>query len=114
MTREKKAMFVVFKMNKKMSTKEFRDLFNQGYQTMFNLPGLFFKTWWVNQAKSEWGALYIFDSEQDLQSYITSDLWLNKIPARWGGKPEVTILEPGPIIAKKTITQPGPSWLTEE
>jgi hypothetical protein len=113
MATEKKAMFVVFKMNKKLSTDEWRKIFIGGYQTIFDLPGLFFKSWWVNQEKNEWGALYIFDSEKDLRAYITSDLWVNKIPAKYGCKPEVTILEPGPIIAKRTITKPELSWMSE-
>jgi len=113
MSKEKKAMLVVFKMDKKMSTNEWRKRFNEGYKIIFDLPGLFFKSWWCNQEKGQWGAFYIFNSEADLQAYITSDLWLNKIPARYGVKPEVTILDPGPIIAMKTVTSGENSWITE-
>ena len=113
MSTEKKAMYVVFKMDKKMSTDEWRQRFSGAYQIIFDLPGLFFKSWWCNQEKGEWGALYIFDSEKDLQSYITSDLWLNKIPEKYGCKPDVTILEPGPIICKTAVTQAENSWITE-
>jgi hypothetical protein len=113
MATEKKAMFVVFKMDKKMSTDEWRERFSGAYQVMFDLPGLFSKCWWVNQEKGEWGALYIFDSDRELQAYITSDLWVNIVPEKYGCRPEVTILEPGPIICKETVTQAQNSWLTE-
>jgi hypothetical protein len=102
---QKKAMWVVFKMDKEMSTAEWRERFTGSYPVIFNLPGLFFKCWWTNQEKGEWGALYIFDSEKDLQAYITSDLWVNKIPQKYNCKPEVTFLEPGPVIAKGVVTK---------
>ena len=70
-------------------------------------------TYLVNQEKGEWGALYVFDSEEDLDSYLTSDLWVNKVPEKYGCKPEVTILEPGPIISKKEVSAAKGSWLTE-
>ena len=113
MATERKAMWVVFKMDKKMSTAEWRERFSGSYQIIFDVPGLFFKSWWCNQEKDEWGALYIFDSEKDLQAYITSDLWVNKVPEKYNCKPEITILEPGPIICKKTVTAAESSWMTE-
>jgi len=113
MATEKKAMLVVFKMNKKMSTDEWREKFSDGYQVISSLPGLFFKCWWCAQQKGEWGALYIFDSEKDLEAYIKSDLWMNKVPEKYGSRPEVTILDPGPMIIKKLVTAPENSWMTE-
>ena len=112
MATEKKAMWVVFKMDKKMSTAEWRERFAGGYKIIFDLPGLFFKSWWIDQEKNEWGALYIFDSEEDLQAYIKSDLWVNKIPAKYNCKPQVTILDVGPVIAKKTFVKPENSWMS--
>jgi len=112
MATEKKAMWVVFKMDKKMSTAEWRERFAGGYKIIFDLPGLFFKSWWIDQAKNEWGALYIFDSEKDLQAYITSDLWVNKIPEKYNCKPQVTILDVGPVIAKKTVVKADNSWMS--
>ena len=113
MTTEKKAMYVVFKMDKDMSTAEWRERFSGAYQIIFDLPGLFFKSWWCNQEAGEWGAFYLFDSDKDLQAYITSDLWLKVIPEKYECKPEVTILEPGPIISKKTITRAEGSWMSD-
>jgi len=113
MATEKKAMWAVFKMDKKMSTAEWRERFSGAYQIIFDVPGLFFKSWWCNQDEDEWGALYIFDSEKDLQGYITSDLWVKTVPEKYGCKPEITILEPGPIICKKAVTDAKNSWMTE-
>ena len=112
METQKKAMLVVFKMDKKMSTAEWRERFSGAYKVIFDLPGILFKSWLVNQEKNEWGALYIFDSEDNLQKYNMSDLWLKKIPERYNCKPEVTILEPGPIISKEVVTEAGNSWIS--
>ena len=112
MASEKKAAWVVFKMDQKMSTDEWRERFSPAYDIIYNLPGLYSKCYWVNQEREEWGALYVFDSEEDLDSYLTSDLWVNKIPAKFGCKPEVTILDPGPIIAKEQVSAAKDSWLT--
>lgn len=113
MASEKKAAWVVFKMDKKMSTDEWRERFSPAYDVIYNLPGLFSKCYWVNQAKEEWGALYVFDSQEDLNSYLTSDLWMKIIPAKFGSKPEVTILDLGPIISKKEVHAAKGSWITK-
>ena len=113
MATEKKAMLAVFKMDKVMSTTEWRERFSSAYQVIFDVPGLFFKSWCCNQEKKEWCGFYIFDSDQYLQAYIKSDLWMNKVPEKYGCKPQVTILEPGPIISKGTITRAAKSWMTE-
>jgi len=91
-----------------------RQLFLGAYPTYIKLPGLFSKCWWCNQEKGEFGALYISDSEKDLQNYITSDLFVKGVPAKWNCKPEFIILEPGPILSKKIVTQPEDSWLSEK
>ncbi|MEJ2169174.1 MAG: YdhR family protein [Desulfobacterales bacterium] len=98
-------MMVVFKMDKKVSTEEWFERFKSSYDVIFNLPGIIFKNWWVNQEKGEWGAYYIFDSKKNLTDYINTDLWLKKIPAKYGSEAEVTIFEPGPIICKESFTE---------
>lgn len=113
MSSEKKAAWVVFKMDKKMTTDEWRERFSGAYELMCNLPGILSKCWWVNQEKEEWGALYVFNSEKDLNGYLTSDLWINKVPEKYGCSPEVTILDPGPIISKGQVSKAQGSWLTE-
>jgi hypothetical protein len=63
--------------------------------------------------KPEWGAFYIFKSQELIEKYLKSKLWVEEIPNRWGIKPEITIVDPGPVLSKETITEPEGSWLTE-
>ena len=114
MAAEKKALWVVFRPEKLGKTAEMREKFISGYSIFKDMPGLFSKCRWCNQEKGEWGALYIFDSEKYLRDYIKSDLWVNKVPAKYGCKPEiVAILGPGPILSRKTVTQGENSWMSE-
>ena len=122
MATEKKAMFVRFKMDKnvvfilhkkRMNKNEWRERFNRLFKLIWDMPGIFFKSYWINQEKGEWGAFYIFDSEKELQEYLTSFLWVWAIPSLFGAAEEINILEPGPIICKKAVTQPGNTWITE-
>ena len=106
MAEEKKGMWVVFKMDKKLSSAEWRERFSGGY-------AIFSKCWWVDQEKGVWGAFYIFNSEKELQDYVASDFWVNKVPEKFGAVPEVTIVEPGPILCKEVVTEAENSWLTE-
>lgn len=110
---EKKAMLVVFKMDKTMSKTEWRERLSAGYKIFKDMPGIFSKCWWINQEKNEWGSYYVFNSESDLQNYINSDLWVNQIPKRYNTKPEITIVDPGPILYKKVVTDAVGSWVTE-
>jgi len=113
MATEKSAMWVVFKMDKKMSTAEWRERFMEAYPIMRDMPGLFSKCWWCDQEKGVWGALYIFNSEKELKEYLASDLWVNFVPAKFGSKPEVTMVEPALILCKKVVTTAENSWMTE-
>lgn len=114
MNNEKKALWVVFEMEKVPSKEEMRERFENLYHIYLDHPGIESKCWYVNEEKNEWGALYVFRSDGDLQKYLKSDLWLKEIPGRWGLKPSVvTTLDPGPILYKKTITSPKNSWLSE-
>ena len=88
MAKEKKAMWVVFKMDKTLSKAEWRERFSGSYELFRDMPGVFSKCWWCNQEKNVWGAYYIFNSEQELQEYITSDLWVNKVPEKYGAVPQ--------------------------
>jgi len=113
MATEKKALWAVFKPEKLKTTEEMRQAFLGSYPIFSKMSGVFSKCWWCNQEKGEWGALYVFNSEKELQEYINSDFWVNKAPAKYGCKPEITILEPGPILYKRAITKGEDSWLEE-
>jgi len=114
MAEQKKGMWVVFKMDKTtMSTAEWRERFSGSYDIFRDMPGIFSKCWWVDHEKGVWGAFYIFNSEKELQDYIASDLWVNKVPEKYGSKAEITIVDPGPILCKEITTNAGDSWVTE-
>ena len=50
---------------------------------------------------------------EELQEYANSDLWVNKIPAKWGLKPEVTVVEVGAVLTKAAVTEAERSWETK-
>jgi hypothetical protein len=114
MNSEKKALWVVFKMEKMPTKEEMRKRFENLYHIYQDHPAIESKVWLVNEEKNEWGALYVFRSEELLQQYLKSSLWTKEIPGRWGIQPSlVSVLDPGPILYKKTITEPHNSWLSE-
>lgn len=113
MAGQKKAMWVVFKMDKMPTKEEMRARFCELYHIFRDHPAIESKCWWVNEEKLEWGGFYIFKSEEALEEYLKSDLWVKEIPGRWGVKPETTIVDPGPILCKETVISPGDSWITE-
>jgi len=110
---EKRALWVVFKPEELKENAEMREKFMGSYPIFKDMPSLVGKFWWLNREKGEWGALYIFNQEKDLQEYLASDLWLNKVPAKYGCKPEATVLELGPILCKKLITEGQDSWMAD-
>lgn len=110
---KKKAMWVVFKMDKMPAKEEMRKKFSALYSIYRDHPAIDSKCWWVNEERREWGAFYVFRSEELLQEYLKSDLWVKEIPGRWGVRPEVTIVDPGPILCKEPVTRPEDSWVTK-
>jgi hypothetical protein len=53
MAEEKRGMWVVFKMDKKMSSAEWKERFIAGYAIFRDMPALFSKCGWVDQKKNE-------------------------------------------------------------
>lgn len=113
MATEKKGLLVKFALRENMSKDELREKFSATYQMFKEMPGLFSKCFWQDQEKCLFGAFYIFNSEKDLQDYINSDWYTKKVPERWGCKPEIMIVDPGPILYKSAVTESADSWLTK-
>lgn len=113
MATEKKAMLVKFALKENASKDELREKFSGTYQRFKDMPGLFSKVFWQDQEKSIWGALYIFNSEKDLQEYVNSEFWTKMVPERWGCKAEIMIVDPGPILYKSAVTEAKDSWITK-
>jgi hypothetical protein len=113
MASEKKALWVVFRPEKAESVASMREKFLASYQNFKEMQSLFSKVWWCNPEEGVWGAMYIFNSDEELQEYLNSDLWLKKVPEKWGYKPEIIqILDLGPILYKQSVTKGENSWLT--
>lgn len=112
---EKKALWVVFRPKDPIVIKKMREMYLGSYPHFKEMSSLYAKTWWVNQEKNEWGAMYIFNSQKELDDYVASDRWQNKVPEKYGCKPEIqAILDIGAILFKEQVTAGEDSWLTPE
>ncbi|MFH1152375.1 MAG: YdhR family protein [Pseudomonadota bacterium] len=115
MTTEKKAVWVVFRPEEPVNLEKMRKMYLGSYPHFADMPSLFSKTWWVDETRNEWGALYVFNSQQDVDDYLSSDRWLNKVPEKYGCRPAVvTVLDIGSILAKETVTRGEDSWLATD
>ena len=113
MATEKRALMAVFKPDKLKSTAEMREMFSGSYPVFLGMEKVEFKCWWCDQEKQQWGALYIFTSEEALNEYVASDLWQKVVPEKYGCVPTCSVVEPGPILAKKEIKAAEKSWISE-
>jgi len=112
MATEKKALMCVFRPKNPKSTAEMRELFLGSYPRFRDMEGVEFKCWWCNQEAKEWGALYIFTSAETLEAYVNSDIWQKVVPEKYGCTPTWAIVDSGPILSKKTITEGQDSWVS--
>ncbi len=111
----KKAVWVIFRPKDPVKLDKMRQLYLKSYPHFREMSSLYAKTWWINEEKNEWGALYIFNSQQDVDNYLSSDRWRNKVPEKYGCKPEVTaVLDIGAILFKEKVTVGEDSWLTPD
>ena len=109
---DKKALWVVFRPKDPVDLKKMRDMYMGSYPHFKYMASLYAKTWWVDEDKNEWGAMYIFNSQKELDAYLATDRWINKIPAKYGCTPEITILDIGALLFKEKVTSGEDSWLT--
>ncbi len=110
---EKKALWVVFRPKNPVELKKMREMYLGSYPHFKEMPSLYAKTWWVNEEKNEWGAMYIFNSQKELDEYVASDRWQNKVPEKYGCKPEIqAVLDIGAILFKETVLDGKDSWLS--
>ncbi len=109
----KKALWVVFRPNEKVYVDEMREMYLGSYPHFRDMESLLAKTWWVNEEKNEWGAMYVFNSQNEVDDYLASDRWLNKVPKKYGCKPEVqAVLDIGAILFKESVGSGEDSWLS--
>jgi hypothetical protein len=113
MTTEKRVLYCAFRPEKMPGTNEMRKLFETSYPIFMGMDAVEYKCWWCNQEKKEWGAFYVFKSEELLRKYVESDHWQKVAPQKYGCIPEWAALDVGCIISKKVITTFEGSWRSE-
>jgi hypothetical protein len=67
-----KLLQVNFKLN--VSIAEYQSLCQSLAETFAAIPGLHWKVWTLNEAAREAGGVYLFESEQALNAYLTGPL----------------------------------------
>ncbi len=104
---ENRALIVIFRPGKLMKAGEMQELFKGSYPVFLEMEAVQFKCWWCDDEKGEWGAFYIFETENDLKTYVQSERWTKVIPEKYGCVPEWRAVEPGPILSKMIVTDPS-------
>jgi len=102
----KRALTVTFRPLEPIKTKAMQELFRGSYPVFLNMDTVQFKCWWCDEEKGEWGAFYIFETEDALRTYVESERWTRVIPEKYGCVPEWRAVEPGPILSKMIVTDP--------
>ncbi len=111
---EKKGLWVVFRPKDPVQLQKMREMYMGSYPHFKEMSSVYAKTWWVNEEKNEWGALYTFNSQKEVDEYLASDRWKNIIPQKYGCTPEATILDIGAILSKEVVVKGEGSWLTSD
>jgi hypothetical protein len=97
---------VNFKLN--VSVAEYHETCNDFAPAFADVPGLLWKVWLLNEAEGEAGGIYLFSSDESLQSYLASPIvaHLKSNPAFreinvkiFGVMENVTALTRGPVPA---------------
>lgn len=112
MATEKRVLMCVFKPDKPKTTAEMRALFKGSYPKFADMDEVEFKCWWCDQEKGEWGALYVFESEEAVKAYVATETWQKVIPEKYDCIPDWRIVEPGLLLSKRVITAAENSWIS--
>jgi 2-iminobutanoate/2-iminopropanoate deaminase len=100
----KRALMAVFKPAKLKSVSEMQEMFRGSYPVFRDMESVQFKSWWIDEENGEWGAFYLFDTEESLRRYVESERWLKVVPEKYGCVPQWRAVEPGPILSKIKVT----------
>jgi heme-degrading monooxygenase HmoA len=68
------ALFVNFSVPDK-APEEVTELFEPLVPSFGNLPGNLAKIWLADTTAGRYGALYLWQSSEDMEAYLASDLW---------------------------------------
>ena len=61
-----------FKLN--VTVAEYHEMCNGSAPAFAEVPGLLWKVWLLNEAEGEAGGIYLFSSDESLQSYLASPI----------------------------------------
>ena len=107
---QKKVLFCVFKPENPKSVEQMRQMFIGSYPIFADMEAVEYKCWWVDEDQGQWGALYVFRSAGELETYIASDRRLKVVPEKYDCTPTWQVMDVGLILSKKTITKAEGSW----
>ena len=102
---------VNFKLN--VSPAEYHGMCKSLAQMFSEVPGLRWKVWLLNEPENEAGGIYLFESQQALQDYLSGPIvaQLKTLPAfrdisvkRFDVMDEVTAVTRGPVLAAAAAT----------
>jgi len=108
---QKKALFVIFQPNKLPKQQELREQFSTSYTFFREMEAVEYKCWWISEEKGQWGALYVFRSQKELEDYLSSNRWLKVTPEKYGCTPTWEVMDVGLILSKTIVTQAHESWI---
>ena len=110
MSEQKLALFAVFKPDVMPTSEDLRTQFSTSYPFFKDMEALEYKCWWISQERGEWGALYVFRSQDDLEEYVSSERWLKLIPEKYGCSPTWRVMDVGMIVSKNVLMEAEGSW----
>ena len=111
MDKQKRALLVTFTPDKLPASQDLRQQFSSSYPAFADMQAVEFKCWWIDQPAGQWGAFYVFRSQEELDQYLASERWLKIVPEKYGCTPTWRVLEAGLVLSKQIITQAQGSWL---
>lgn len=57
--------------------------------------------------------IIVFNSQKEVDEYLASDRWQNKVPKKYGCRPEVqAVLDIGAILFKEKVISGKDSWIS--
>lgn len=68
-------------------------LSKSGIHNYVKMPGLRYKFYLINTETKSFGAVYIFESQSDLDRFLNSERWTTAIPSVWGQQPQYHVYD---------------------
>ena len=56
------------------------------------VPDLYFKAYWIDEQRGEYGGFYLWESRQAAEAFYSPE-WVDRATAHYGSRPEIRYLE---------------------